>query len=50
MYDRRYLINPFEYRELPQHLYMVNAMFLGIPENKENRLDFVKKLYRSTAT
>ena len=52
MYDKRYLIYREELwvRELPQHMYMVNAMFLGIPEKDESRLDFVKKLYKMTST
>jgi ribonucleoside-diphosphate reductase alpha chain len=50
MYDKRYLINNnWKIRELPQHLYLVNALFLGLPE-KDNRIDFVKKLYDLTAT
>jgi len=51
MYDKRYLINRDEVtRELPQHMYLINAMFLGIPESPESRLEFVKKLYKMTAT
>lgn len=33
MYARRYLLNPNNIvKELPQHMYMVSAMFLAIPE------------------
>jgi len=51
MYIRRYLINREELwvRELPQHMYLVNAMFLGMPEKDEDRLEFVKKLYDATS-
>ena len=51
MYEKRYLIERnWEYREMPQHMYMVNAMFLWIPEADENRLEFVKNLYDMTAS
>lgn len=52
MYDKRYLIYREELgvRELPQHMYMLNAMFLWIPEKDEDRLKFVKDLYKMTAT
>ena len=48
----RYLLNRKELgiRELPQHFYLINAMFLGINERKEDRLAFVKELYKMTAT
>ncbi len=51
-YEKRYLLNREELgiRELPQHMYMVNAMFLSIPEDDENRIEFVKNLYDATAT
>lgn len=50
-YEKTYLLNiNWEVRELPQHLYLINALFLWIPEPKETRLDFVKKLYYSTTT
>ena len=49
-YEKRYLLNRNnEMRELPQHMYMVNAMFLWIPEEEENRIEFVKNLYDMTA-
>ena len=50
MYEKRYLLNyGNKIRELPQHLYMINAMFLWIRETYD-RLGFVKKLYDYTAT
>ena len=50
MYAKRYLLNPKGkgIRELPQHMYMINAMFLWMDEPKETRLEFVKDLYRMT--
>ncbi len=51
MYSKRYLINiKGEIRELPQHLYLLNAMFLGINEKPEERIAFVKALYKMTTT
>lgn len=52
MYDKRYLIKREHLGtlELPQHMYLVNAMFLGINEEPENRLEFVRQLYTMTAT
>lgn len=46
MYEKRYLLNPNGVmRELPQHMYMAIAMYLSIPEGKETRLEFAKKVY-----
>ena len=50
MYDKRYLIKRKDrVCELPQHMYLINAMFLGIPESDETRIEFVKNLYEMTA-
>ena len=51
MYEKRYLINREELgmMELPQHMYMANAMLLWVPEREETRIEFIKKLYDSTA-
>jgi len=38
MYIKRYLINRDNIiKELPQHMYLINAMFLGVNEPKETR-------------
>jgi len=51
MYDKRYLLNPNKkIKELPQEMYLWVALFLAIPEKKENRLDFAKKLYKACST
>jgi ribonucleoside-diphosphate reductase alpha chain len=51
MYKRRYLLNPNKkVFELPQEMYMSVALFLAIPEEKENRLLFAKKIYDACAT
>ncbi|NCQ06040.1 MAG: ribonucleoside-diphosphate reductase subunit alpha [Candidatus Moranbacteria bacterium] len=45
-FTKRYLHNPNKIvRELPQEMYMSVALFLAIPEEKENRLAFAFKLY-----
>jgi len=50
MYDKRYLLSRNdEVKELPQHMYLVNAMFLWIPEKDDERIEFVKNLYEMTA-
>ncbi|QQS61739.1 MAG: ribonucleoside-diphosphate reductase subunit alpha [Candidatus Moraniibacteriota bacterium] len=42
----RYLLNPNKIvKELPQEMYMSVALFLAIPEKKENRLKFALRLY-----
>ncbi len=44
--SKRYLLNPNKVvHELPQELYMSVALFYAIPEKKENRLEFAKKVY-----
>jgi len=44
--SRRYLLNPNNVvKELPQEMYMAIALFLAIPEKKENRLKFAFKVY-----
>ena len=51
MYKKRYLLNKNNItKELPQEMYMSIALFLAIPEKKENRLDFAKKIYKYCAT
>jgi len=51
MYKKRYLLNPNKVIfELPQEMYMSVALFLAIPEKKENRLSFAKKIYDACAT
>lgn len=48
LYNSRYLLNrDWVIRELPQHMYMAIAMYLAIPEDKENRIDFVKRVYNA---
>ncbi len=43
---KRYLLNPNKHvRELPQEMYMSVALFLAIPEEKENRLALALKIY-----
>lgn len=43
---KRYLLNPNkETRELPQEMYMSVALFLAIPEEKENRLALALRIY-----
>lgn len=44
---KRYLLNPNKViKELPQEMYMSVALFLAIPETKENRLAFALKIYK----
>jgi ribonucleoside-diphosphate reductase alpha chain len=51
MYRKRYLLNPNKIiHELPQEMYMSVALFLAIPEKKENRLNFAKEIYDACAT
>jgi ribonucleoside-diphosphate reductase alpha chain len=46
MYKKRYLLNPNKIvKELPQEMYMSAALFLAIPEKKEDRLDIAFKIY-----
>ncbi len=46
-FAKRYLLNPNDViRELPQEMYMSLALFLAIPENKEDRLEYAFKLYK----
>lgn len=46
MYKKRYLLNPNKIiKELPQEMYMSAALFLAIPEAKENRLEIAFKIY-----
>lgn len=47
---KRYLLNPNGVvKELPQEMYMSVALFLAIPEKKENRLAFVFEIYEHCA-
>lgn len=47
----RYLIkNNGRYFELPQHMYLVMAMLLAVPEKKEDRLRIAKEIYHVTAS
>ncbi len=49
-YDRRYLLNPDKkIYELPQEMYLAVALFLAIPEKKENRMDVAKRIYEATS-
>ena len=49
-FSKRYLLNPNGVvRELPQEMYMSVALFLAIPEKKENRLSFALELYKYLA-
>ncbi|MDD5769469.1 MAG: ribonucleoside-diphosphate reductase subunit alpha [Candidatus Gracilibacteria bacterium] len=46
MYKKRYLLNPNKIiKELPQEMYMSAALFLAIPEKKEDRLEVAFKIY-----
>jgi len=46
MYKKRYLLNPNKIiKELPQEMYMSAALFLAIPEKKEERLEIAFKIY-----
>ncbi len=43
---KRYLLNPNKVvKELPQEMYMSVALFLAIPEKRENRLKFALEIY-----
>ncbi len=51
MYRKRYLLNPNKIiKELPQEMYMSVALFLAMPEAKENRLKIAKKIYDCCST
>lgn len=46
MLNKRYLCNPNKiYKELPQYMYLAIALFLAIPEKKENRLKITQDIY-----
>ena len=46
MLNKRYLCNPNKvYKELPQYMYLAIALFLAIPEKRENRLEITKEIY-----
>ena len=51
MYKKRYLLNPNKViKELPQEMYMSVALFLAMPEKKENRMKVAKKIYDYCST
>jgi ribonucleoside-diphosphate reductase alpha chain len=51
MYRKRYLLNPNKViKELPQEMYMSVALFLAMPEAKEDRLKVAKKIYDYCST
>jgi len=51
MYKKRYLLNPNKViKELPQEMYMSVALFLAMPEKKENRMSIAKKIYDYCST
>jgi ribonucleoside-diphosphate reductase alpha chain len=51
MYRKRYLLNPNKViKELPQEMYMSVALFLAMPEAKEDRLKIAKEIYDYCST
>ncbi len=51
MLNKRYLCNPNKvFKEIPQYMYLAIALFLAIPEEKENRLRITKKIYDAIST
>ena len=51
MLKKRYLLNPNKIvRELPQEMYMSIALFLAIPEPKEQRLQRAIEIYQATSS
>ena len=51
MYRKRYLLNPNKVvKELPQEMYMSVALFLAMPEPKEERMKVAKKIYDYCST
>ena len=50
-FDKRYLLNRNgNVHELPQEMHMCIALFLAIPEDKDTRLEFAKKIYDAIST
>ncbi|MCF7831170.1 ribonucleoside-diphosphate reductase subunit alpha [Candidatus Gracilibacteria bacterium] len=50
-FSKRYLLNPNKViHELPQEMYLAIALFLAIPEKKEDRLKVAKQIYEVTST
>ena len=46
MFNKRYLLNPNKHvMELPQEMYMAVALFLAIPEQKNQRLKTAIQIY-----
>jgi len=51
MLNKRYLCNPNKIvKEIPQYMYLAVALFLAIPERKEERLDRVKEIYEAISS
>ena len=51
MFNKRYLLNPNKIiKELPQEMYMSVALFLAIPEKKEDRMKVAMKIYEYTSS
>jgi ribonucleoside-diphosphate reductase alpha chain len=51
MMKKRYLLNPNKIIwELPQEMYMSVALFLAIPEEKEERLETAIQIYQNIST
>ena len=51
MLNKRYLLNPNKIvKEIPQYMYLAIALFLAIPEKKENRMAIVKEIYNATSS
>ena len=50
-FNKRYLLNPNKIvHELPQEMYLAVALFLAIPEKKENRLAVAKQIYEACSS
>ena len=50
-FGKRYLLNPNNIvHELPQEMYLAVALFLAIPEEKENRLQVARRIYEATSS
>lgn len=51
MLNKRYLCNPNNIvKEIPQYMYLAVALFLAIPEKKEERLERVKQIYEAISS
>lgn len=50
-FGKRYLLNPNNIiHELPQEMYLAVALFLAIPEEKENRMNIARRIYEATSS